>query len=484
MDQDFHYYGTFVAAKTAKVDASTASRIALAANFVDFLSEARTRGYWQLMRNGRCVGKFDSPRYTFQANLSGAGASPAPGLWQSYHFVPGNYSDQDIRYGKVKFDVSHRGWFKTKSDRKELPVHHTRPVDGNLQSKQLLTRPLSAASRAMVMDSAGIWADDRWAEDILMCAPAPRYLLPRDEAARKAILTRFKEMIVGVRAHVIADTWAHQDWAGVADKNLNTYWDITGKKTARPGGQDVLVSTGKGQPLQVTHLSGGARNNLTGAPAFATLGHGWMGHLPDVSWIEYEYRPAWVSNKTGLIHRNNRQTFTLAFYDLVNYFQKVFGKSNNEPNNVTIKKVYDVISDQMNLNTGHYFPIHSERAWLKSGLCADAPGIDLAGAGDREPGPKAEMRGKYKQGKGTSLTAYGTYYLEMENPGGVYHDIVPDLYLFQIAADYHHIFMTTWLKGNKISNFQESNWATAQCVVDMDAMEDIVLDRFLEIEDA
>ena len=42
---------------------------------------------------------------------------------------------------------------------------------------------------------------------------------------KEAILKRFGLLLLGARAHVIADTWAHQDWCA-ANNLINTYWDI------------------------------------------------------------------------------------------------------------------------------------------------------------------------------------------------------------------------------------------------------------------
>lgn len=42
MDQDFHYYGTYYAAKKGGFDKEEATLIAKAANFIDFFNEVNT----------------------------------------------------------------------------------------------------------------------------------------------------------------------------------------------------------------------------------------------------------------------------------------------------------------------------------------------------------------------------------------------------------------------------------------------------------
>ncbi|MEQ8151702.1 MAG: DUF6765 family protein [Smithellaceae bacterium] len=486
MDQDFHYYGTHAAALTAGVPAGQATRLAKAANYVDFLNETRTRGYWRLIFKGpdgkpRVTGRWNSPRYTFQNNMSGTGFAPAIGLWQSFHFLPGNYLDNDLTVGQVDFNVSHAGWFTTQAAASKLPVHHTRPADTACKNRKLLTRPLSAASRALVMDSATIWNDDAAAEDILLCSPAAKYLLPRKASTHQAILTRFKEMVVGVRAHVIADTWAHQDFAGLNDQYLNTYYDASGNFCLRPGGQDILLDTGMGRGFETTHLWGvRSGSNLVGAPGTAALGHGWMGHLPDMSWIQYRYIPSWSKDKKWVITRNNRQTYIDAFHDLVNYFQKVLRKSDQLPEASKITKAKKCIGEPLDLKVhwgkGRPFHVHSAEIWRSSSLCSGVPQIDTC----KEPSKAADMQGKITTTLGASKGSYGTYSLEMTNdlPGHDDEDRIPDMFLFQIAADYHLIFIKTWLESNKISDFSKDSWATDECVLCLPAVEDIVRERF------
>ena len=99
MDQDFHFHGTYYAAKTGGFNKDEAALIARAANFIDFFSETTYAAYWKLVKdtkksdNYQVVAHLDFPRYTFQGGLFGSGVSPEDGLWCSYHFTPGNYDD-------------------------------------------------------------------------------------------------------------------------------------------------------------------------------------------------------------------------------------------------------------------------------------------------------------------------------------------------------------------------------------------------------
>ncbi|MFY0574397.1 DUF6765 family protein [Cystobacter fuscus] len=97
MDQDFHYYGTFYAARVAGFSKDDASLIGKCANYIDFLSEENYAGYWQLVKETaksssyNNVARLEYPRYTFQQGLFSTTTGPEDGLWASFHFPPGNY---------------------------------------------------------------------------------------------------------------------------------------------------------------------------------------------------------------------------------------------------------------------------------------------------------------------------------------------------------------------------------------------------------
>lgn len=155
MDQDFHYYGTYYAARVGgSFSTSQATLIAKAANFIDFLNNGSYGGYWRLVRDTskrspdayKVVGDVNSPRYTFQGTLS-SGVSAEDGLWCSYHFTPGNYADPEGSPSPT--DVHGAAVAEL------LPGHEIRDVDSSIESAhhKLLNRPQSALSRALVLDA-------------------------------------------------------------------------------------------------------------------------------------------------------------------------------------------------------------------------------------------------------------------------------------------------------------------------------------------
>ncbi|VEB40603.1 Uncharacterised protein [Chromobacterium violaceum] len=79
MDQDFHYYGTYYAARKGGFDRDESTLIAKSSNFIDFFSETAYAAYWELVKKptqeGRyeTIAKLKNPRYTFQQGIFSTG---------------------------------------------------------------------------------------------------------------------------------------------------------------------------------------------------------------------------------------------------------------------------------------------------------------------------------------------------------------------------------------------------------------------------
>ena len=69
MDQDFHYYGTYYAARVGNYTQEDATVIAKASNFIDFLSNEKYAGYWHIVSNTE---KCSDPHYHVIAKVEDA----------------------------------------------------------------------------------------------------------------------------------------------------------------------------------------------------------------------------------------------------------------------------------------------------------------------------------------------------------------------------------------------------------------------------
>ena len=101
---------------------------------------------------------------------------------------------------------------------------------------------------------------------------------------------------IGIAMHILADTWAHQNFAGTPSlviNNTNSYFYelfqeddhfIEKKLTFR---HSASLPDDLDESIYTSSLYSYSENSIM------NLGHGRAGHLPDYSFIRYKYLPAW-----------------------------------------------------------------------------------------------------------------------------------------------------------------------------------------------
>jgi hypothetical protein len=443
MDQDFHYYGTYYAARTAGWSRADASLIAKACNFIDFLSESTYAGYWRLIREAqlpnsveKCsvVAELTSPRYTFQGGLFGSAASPEDGLWASYHFTPGNYSPPS--------DASSILAVHGLGVKQALPDFELRNVVSYPTYKATLNRPLSGLSRAMIEDTINCATSEERLRQILRRALGGWEILDQRNLDSVRL---FKLLLLGVRCHVVADTWAHQDHAPYAD-DINTYWDINGGW----GRQGIeYQDTGNNWNYVVLQSASKFGNkNFEAAPNVGgKLGHGWMGHFPDYSFVKYRYKAAWRGANAEALVRDNPVQYKYAWLELCSMLTRASGAGFFFPNahqNHIDKAVAAIstaclLSDSKNVPRGF-----SATQWKQQFEGVFEPPVDQIDA-VKEPDPSAVLPGLLAA-PGTWSSRYNFFTIH----------VASQLYLFQIAADYQFQFVRHWLKKHEIMEFKGS----------------------------
>lgn len=450
MDQDYHYFATYLAAMISGRNNDDASLIARAANYVDFFNEQRFRGYWVFKKNGVQIAKVDYPRYTFQANISGQ-AVGAEGLWAAFHFLPGNYEVQKQYVKKLPDTIVKEmteGTFKKRDNTSgDDRTNHWR-----------LTRPLSALSRAIATDTHLLAKDG--IREILFHGTGLRDLI--DKEKDKYIEERFFKILTGIRAHVIADTWAHQDFTGVRSV-VNTYYDVEKLKSKTYGIKYKIPEKQEYTYTVLRHKGGHPFEDMPkgvfeSAPALgklAYLGHGWMGHLPDYSFISYQYRPCW--KKDYDVHdRNNPAVYFDAFYDILYFLYLAEGTEGDQAPWRAIARNKDLIKKAITTVWSHISKIPrvvSSDAWrtcIKEIVHQPPPPLNTF----METGDHAKLDGEEKiQFKAKQIfTAYGTFTMEIMNSQGK----PSDFYLFQLAADYHFQYVKSWLSIVRNHNLSDS----------------------------
>ena len=461
MDQDFHYYGTYYAARQGGFGNDEATLIAKAANFIDFFNETTYAAYWKLVsnttpsKNYDIVASMDYPRYTFQGGFLSTGLAPEDGLWCSYHFTPGNYDDPPDTPSR---EAVHGGDMAN-----YLPPFQTRDTNGgrnildsnwytadqrksfmnDLRYGFMLNRPQSALSRKIIKDAIRCATDESRLEAILGYAAGGKYILG---ANRGDNLRRFRLILLGVRAHVIADTWAHQDFSGISNV-LNTYWDVNYDPNSwNPskwgvGRQSISYDDGTTGGWRDTVLSVTSNANLQAVPNNTTyLGHGWMGHLPDFSFTKFRYKPCWWDPAQGPVERDNPNQYKFAWAELISLLQQAANKGQVQVNpsfQSAMEKAERAIRTPCALIGGTNGRKSSADAWQS---CFDDPPAALINVDD-EPDANAVLAGMIEAT--TRKDRYGTDYVNIDS----------DLYLFQIAADYHFHFVKNFLQTHNLYRY-------------------------------
>ena len=144
----------------------------------------------------------------------------------------------------------------------------------------------------------------------LICGPNGELLAKTVELAKgKGV------QAVGVAMHVLADTWAHQYFAGTPSLVINNtnYWfyelfDDGSEKTI-----GFRHSTSAPDDLENSRYSNSIY--VTEEKSIMNLGHGRAGHLPDYSFIRYRYMPAWKNFEE--IVKDNPSDYKHAFCQMI-----------------------------------------------------------------------------------------------------------------------------------------------------------------------
>jgi hypothetical protein len=268
MNKDFHYYGTYTAARIAGYERSDALVIATAAQYVDELTglEKITDPTLASEATPTYQGTTGQIWYQFKP-VTKNDIDTMRRIWMSFHFLPGNF-EKKVIYEGAEPKVS---------------------VTGATDEFDLLCFPDSELVEGMVND----------------------------------INTSFRGFelapyLTGLRMHVLADTWAHAYFMGSPvycynDVVGDVYEELENQTTRRLKFSWDLVLSDK--------IDTGSFSCSPPGPSDYSvfyLGHGRLGHLPDYGFMTYRYQPVWkrlASN--NVIEKNNQEVFYNAFTQMV-----------------------------------------------------------------------------------------------------------------------------------------------------------------------
>ncbi len=157
----------------------------------------------------------------------------------------------------------------------------------------------------------------------LICGPNSDLLLKTVELARGSTL-----QAVGIAMHVLADTWAHANFAGTPSLVINNttadFYEIITDEEGKEIEKKIHFRHNPSAPDDLENdnftnsLYQGNENSVM------NLGHGRAGHLPDYSFIKYRYYPAW--GEYGDIIKDNPNDYYKAFCQMVYAMKYIRGK--------------------------------------------------------------------------------------------------------------------------------------------------------------
>ncbi|MGR9012776.1 MAG: DUF6765 family protein [Gammaproteobacteria bacterium] len=317
MDVDFHYYATFAAAKLAGWATTEAKTIAYSAQFVDEFdmrygssSEPWCFTTSQLPSPKLGAFRFDQinqqngsskirPRRTVQSPMECIKSLHVrKDIWMPFHFLPGNYGSKN-----------------------ERDPRHIKREGCSHKQFDLLCRPFSPLAISMINDLLD-------------------FNTKHDGVTHDYLLH-----LVGLRMHVFADTWAHQDFVGDGVKSIN---DCLGYYNFIEKGE-CLEQLNWDVPIVAADKNMGYSPNVQLPRAY--LGHGRLGHFPDYSWCRYYYSPAWMqaggsinlnsnANNVKMLVRDNPVVFQTAFFEMVKVLYALKNKISTYPNRITLSLIF------------------------------------------------------------------------------------------------------------------------------------------------
>ena len=156
----------------------------------------------------------------------------------------------------------------------------------------------------------------------LICGPNGDLLVDTVELAKGKGLEA-----IGLAMHVLADTWAHANFAGTPSLVINnTDYNFFELREMEDGSTKRIPISFGHNPVTKDDLDKGAYTGSlyqSSERSIMNLGHGRAGHLPDYGFMKYEYVPAWANYKP--IIKDNPSDYFHAFSQMVYALQYLRG---------------------------------------------------------------------------------------------------------------------------------------------------------------
>lgn len=279
MQKDFHYYGTYVIARSAGIKKEHAQKIATAAQFVDESVKGDTYNF----KNGSSVVTEVTAHHA--TSFENINKDDQRLVWVPFHFLPGNL--------------------------------------GRKFTERLICVKDSEIAKLMV-DNA----------------------INQHESI-------YSDFLIGITAHVYADTFAHYGFSGVSSTKNKIINDSIKVEVENPGIKKYIKEKAKNflSKNQRSFILKNIRDFISTAAELASgaLGHGAVATYPDRPYLKwsFDYEIS-RDEKLNFNNRDNKETFIEASEALFKMFKRYIEKNNTikDPEiNIEFSDVFSVFKD-------------------------------------------------------------------------------------------------------------------------------------------
>ena len=133
---------------------------------------------------------------------------------------------------------------------------------------------------------------------------------------------------VGIAMHVLADTWAHSNFAGTPSLVINNTNYVFYELFPNGDGYDEKQITfvhKRGTPDDLDNSVYTNSLYQSSENSIMNLGHGRAGHLPDYSFVRYKYLPAWGEYEELI--KDNPSDYVKAFTQMIYAMKYIRGEN-------------------------------------------------------------------------------------------------------------------------------------------------------------
>ena len=263
MDLNFHYYVTYSAARKAGFSDADALLIACAARYVDECEDVTVQSIGTIFR--------DNLKDTFETEKVRRAVQAV--IWPAFHFLPGDYEAFED-YLTTQYRRGQR-----RSEYKLICGPESRLIDKLVQ-----------AAKECYQGSGD------------------------DQEKRKKALVR-----TGIAMHTLADTFAHQGFAGISSYDVNEVYQVMHlpPETGRAPEELFTVQPElKKRFAKISYCVPGRYSPAPSKSSFGNLGHGRIGAYADIPSEVLLYRAQWRDPRASWILRYNPLEFYCAYLQM------------------------------------------------------------------------------------------------------------------------------------------------------------------------